>query len=70
MSKPRREILIRGPDKTLILSKATRIHIKDEGRQFISLDQLKDGTWRLVYTTGVVDQWKTVEGLEMIRKDD
>ncbi len=68
--EPKRAILLAGPDKELTISRATKINISDEGKQFIHLDQLKDGTFRLCWTSGIVEEWSTIQALIMIREDD
>ena len=68
--EPKRAVLLAGPDKELPITRATKINTKDGARQFIHLDQLKDGTWRLVWTSGLVDEWSEVRALIMIREDD
>ena len=68
MSKPKvkRSVLIDGIGKELELAIATKVHLEGVG-QFIHLDQLKDGKWRLVWTSGVVDDWSEVLSLKMVR---
>lgn len=62
----KRSILIDGIDKELELSKV--VMIKSD-KQFIYLDQLRDGTWRLAYTRDTIDDISQVNGFEIIRED-
>ena len=66
----KRAILLAGPDKELLVTKATKINSRAGGRQFIHVDQLQDGTWRLCWTSGIVEEWSEVQALIMIREDD
>ena len=68
--EPKQAILLAGPDKELPITRAVKIKITEEGRQFIHLDQMKDGTWRLAWTSGVVEEFSEVRALIMIREED
>ena len=68
-TNPKRTIRIVGPGVDLPITVATKVKLTDAGKQFIHIDQLKDGNWRLVFTSGVVDDWSKVESLLMIRED-
>lgn len=63
----RRAIEIEGLDITLELSKATAIKTD---KQMIHLDQLGDGTWRLIYNGNLVPDFTKVKSLKIIREDD
>jgi hypothetical protein len=63
----RRAIQIEGTDLTLELSKATAI--KGTQAKMIHLDQLKDGTWRLIYNEDLIPDFSKVESFKIIRKD-
>lgn len=54
-----------GSVKELELSKATSIK-SDAG--MIHLDKLKDGTWRLVFSTDITEEFKHISSFEMIRQ--
>jgi hypothetical protein len=69
-SEPKRAILLAGPDKELPITRATKLNIREPNKQFIHLDQMKDGTWRLCWTAGIVEEWSEVKALLMIREDD
>jgi hypothetical protein len=69
-NNPKRSIIIKyknGNTKELELSKATLIKTND---QFIRLDQLKDGKWRLIWSEGLIKDFTQVECFNIIRKDD
>lgn len=40
--------------KTLELSKAVEINVSDPSVQFIHIDRMKDGTFRLTFTKGML----------------
>jgi hypothetical protein len=70
MSKePKRYIEIEGLDKRLELSKYAKVKSSESIGEFIYLDELKDGTWRLVHTKGVIPDMKEVEGFKIVRED-
>jgi len=64
--EPFRAILIEGTDEVLVLSKATAVKTK---QNMIHLDQLPDGTWRLIYNGNMIPDFTKVLGLKIIRED-
>mgnify|MGYP001825633137 CR=1 FL=1 len=66
----RRAIVIRTPNEetnqVLELSKATAIKTD---KNMIHLDQLPDGTWRLIYNSKMIPDFAEVEAFEIIRED-
>lgn len=62
----KRAIKIEGLDTELVLSKVTAINVD---KKMIELTELPDGTWRLIYSTSVVPDWKDVISLTMVRED-
>jgi len=67
MSKVRRAIAIEGTDIVLELSKATAVRTT---KQMIHLDQLDDGTWRLIYNSNLLPDFTKVQALRMIRENE
>jgi hypothetical protein len=65
--KTKRSILINGLDVELELSKVTCI--KNDGFKSIHIDQLPDGTYRLCYGSGIIDDIQKVKSLDIIRQD-
>lgn len=68
-NNPKRSIIIKykdGSTKELELSKATLIKTND---QFIRLDQLKDGKWRLIWSEGLIKDFSQVEAFNIQRKE-
>lgn len=63
----RRALKLKGTDVVLELSKVTRIHSEDF--KSIHIDQLPDGTYRLIYGSGIIDKLSEVESFEIIRED-
>ena len=61
----RRAIEVTGTDHILILSKATAVKTK---QNMIHLDQLQDGTWRLIYNGDMIPDFSVVEGLKIVRE--
>lgn len=60
-----RAIEVTGTDHILVLSKATAVKTK---QNMIHLDQLPDGTWRLIYNGDMIPDFSVVEGLKIIRE--
>lgn len=63
----RRAIKVEGTDLTLELSKVTAVKIS---QRMIHLDELPDGTWRLIYNGNHIPDFSIVTGLTIIREDD
>ncbi len=62
----RRAIKIEGLDIELELSKATAITVD---KKMIHLDELPDGTFRLIFSKSLVDDFSKIKGLTIIRED-
>ena len=62
----RRAIKIEGTDVELELSKATAVRTD---KNMIHLDQLADGTWRLIYNGNLIPDFSKVEAFKIIRED-
>ena len=62
----RRAIQLAGTDTVLELSKVTAVNTKNN---MIHLDQLTDGTWRLIYNKNLIPDITKVEGFMIIRED-
>lgn len=62
----RRAIEIEGTNETLELSKVTGVRTD---KNMIHLDQLKDGTWRLIYNSKMLPDFAEVLSLKIIRED-
>jgi len=54
------------PDIDLVLSKVTALR-RGVPRKVIELEELKDGTWRLIYSEDVIDDISKLLSLEIIR---
>lgn len=61
-----RAIEVEGTDDVLILSKATAVKTS---KNMIHLDQLDDGTWRLIYNGNMIPDFTKVLGLKILRDD-
>jgi hypothetical protein len=62
----RRAIEIVGLNKVLELSKATAVKTT---QNMIHLDELPDGTWRLIYNGNLIPDFSQVESLRIVRED-
>jgi hypothetical protein len=65
LDKVRRAIKLAGLDTELELSKVTAVKTD---KQMIHLDQLPDGTWRLIYNANLIPDIKKLEGFIIIRE--
>lgn len=61
-----RAIKLEGLDQTLELSKATAVKTD---KNMIHLDQLPDGTWRLIYNGNMIPDFSKLVALTIIRED-
>lgn len=68
MPKIRRAIKVNleGTDIVLELSKATAIQGK---KKMIHFDELDDGTWRLIFSKDMIDDFSKIKSFEIIRED-
>jgi hypothetical protein len=62
----KRSILLEGIDVELELSKVTAVRTS---KQMIHLDQLNDGTWRLIYNSNLIPDITKIEGFTIIREN-
>jgi hypothetical protein len=62
----KRIIKINGLGIELVLSKVTSVNTQ---KQMIYLDQLSDGTWRLIYNENLIPDFTKVRSFEIIRED-
>jgi hypothetical protein len=62
----KRSIKLIGLDKELLLSKVTAIKTD---KQMIHLDQLKDGTWRLIYNANLIPDITKLLAMSVVRED-
>lgn len=62
----RRAIELIGTDQVLELSKVTAVKTQNN---MIHLDQLEDGTWRLIYNGNMIPDFSLIESFKIIRED-
>jgi hypothetical protein len=62
----KRSILIEGQGTELELSKVTLVRTD---KQMLHLDQLPDGTWRLIYNEALIPDITKVNALRILRED-
>lgn len=60
------KIKMKDEEKVLELSKATSVRTK---KNMIYLDELDDGTWRLIYNENMIKDFSKVLSLDVIRED-
>jgi hypothetical protein len=61
----RRAIKLTGTDLVLELSKVTAIKTD---KKMIHLDELPDGTWRLIFNGNMIPDFTKIEVMEIIRE--
>lgn len=49
------------------ISRVTEINLSEGRRNFIHMDEMEDGTWRLTYTKGAVDNFPRVKSFDILR---
>ncbi len=62
----KRAIKLEGLDQELVLSKATALKID---KRMIHLDELPDGTWRLIYNSNMIPDFSKLTSLTIVRED-
>ena len=62
----RRAIRLRGLGVDLELSKITAVKTK---QRMIHFDELPDGTWRLIYNSDHISDFRKIEAFEIVRED-
>jgi hypothetical protein len=62
----RRAIKLEGLNQVLELSKATAVKTD---KNMIHLDQLQDGTWRLIYNGNMIPDFTKLTSLTIVRED-
>lgn len=62
----KRAIKLEGLDQELVLSKATAVKTD---KNMIHLDQLEDGSWRLIYNSKMIPDFTKLTSLTIIRED-
>lgn len=68
-SQVKRSIVIRfkdGTEKDLILSKATKLMCD---ASMLHLDNLKDGSWRLIWSKDLADDFSQILGFDIKREN-
>lgn len=62
----KRFLKINGTDQLLELSKVVSVDIE---KKMINIEQLPNGTWRLIYTKNLIEDFTKVQNFEIIRED-
>lgn len=60
------KVNLEGTDIVLELSKATAIQGK---KKMIHFDQLEDGTWRLMFSKDLIEDFSKIKSFEIIREN-
>ena len=66
MAEPKRFVEIEGTGERLEISKFTAVRV---AKRFIHLDELQDGTWRLIVNAHQFPDFTKVKSLKIIRED-
>lgn len=61
--------MVDGSHKDLEISQAVSMKTSKKNDNRIYLEQLEDGTYRLLWTESLVAEFKDIQGFEMIRED-
>lgn len=62
----KRAIKLEGLDQELVLSKATAVKTD---KNMIHLDQLENGTWRLIYNGNMIPDFTKLISLTIVREE-
>lgn len=63
----KRILHLQGLDRDLVLSKVVSV---DTPKPIMNLEQLPDGTWRLIYQKALIPDITKFQGILMVREDD
>lgn len=61
--------MVDGSSKDLSISQAVAMKTSKENDNRIYLEQLNDGTYRLLWTEDIVKEFKDIKGFEIIREN-
>lgn len=62
-----RTFVLNGTDHQLVVSKATAVNLS---KNMIHLDQLDDGTWRLIYNSNMIPDFSLIQSIDIIRDEE
>lgn len=62
----KRALRLKGIGIDLELSKVVSVKIK---KRMINIEELDDGTWRLIYTDSMIPDFTKLEAFEIVRND-
>lgn len=62
----KRAVLLDGLGTELVLSKVTAVKTD---KQMIHLDQLEDGTWRLIYNSNLIPDFTLLKSMTIVREE-
>jgi hypothetical protein len=62
-----KRIVLNDIGKELVLSKVTGIKLKKRKRSMIYLDEMSDGTWRLIYDENMIPDLSKIESIDILR---
>jgi len=65
----KRTLHLKGLGKNLELGKVATIKFGQSKKEFIYLEKMDDGEWRLVYTESTIPDIQKLEALEIIRNN-
>ena len=66
-TKIKRHIHFEGTDKTIEIGKAVCLDLAD--KEFLYLEKMKDGKWRITWTKSLFDDLSEVDALKIIREE-
>ena len=70
MSKKNKIFLkLNGLDKSLEIKKVNEIRLEKIDNEFIYIEKMKSGDWRLSYTSKTIDDISKLQSMEIIRGD-
>lgn len=64
----KRIIKFNGIDKEFEVAKAVEIDIPT--KQFIYFEKMKDNKWRIAWTKNLIEDFKKLSSIEIVRQDD
>ncbi|MBW3020708.1 hypothetical protein KY334_05405 [Candidatus Woesearchaeota archaeon] len=67
--KVKGKLRLNGLDKELELKVVAAVNLSETDNEFIYMEKLKSGDWRLCYTSTTIEDISKLKNIEIIRED-
>ena len=66
--QPQVQLHLNGLEKSLEIKKVSAINLSDNSNEFIYIEKMKSGDWRLCYTSNTIEDISKLNSIDIIRK--